>query len=65
MTFSRGDIIRHRATGQRGVVIRVDTIEDNNTYVIDYGFGERGATCVQECVIEACDDRANIGVTVP
>jgi hypothetical protein len=62
MAFDRGDIIRHRATGQRGVVIRV---ESDNTYVIDYGFGERGATCVQECVIEACDDRANIGVKVP
>lgn len=51
MTFTRGDIIRHRATGQRGVVIRV---ESDNAYAVDYGFG-CGAVVVQECVIEAVE----------
>lgn len=48
MTFTPGQIVRHRATGQKAVVVRVDT----EGVAVDYEFG-RGTVVVKECVVEA------------
>lgn len=51
--FQVGDIVRHRASGTRGVVVRVNEYQtESPRYDVSTEFGDRTSTLVKEVVLE-------------
>ncbi len=51
--FQVGDLVRHRASGTRGVVVRVNEYQtESPRYDVSTEFGDRTSTLVKEVVLE-------------